>query len=82
MTELLEGVVEVRVAGDGAPVALRIGSRWRVVEEVANTWRVETDWWRMAVRRDYVRCVMSDGECVDVYHDLDSGAWHWVRRYD
>jgi hypothetical protein len=82
MTELLEGTVEVRVSDRGVPVALRIASGWRAVEEVANTWRVETDWWRKPVRRDYVRCVMSDGECVDVYRDLDSGAWCWVRRYD
>jgi hypothetical protein len=82
MTELLEGAVEVRVSDDGVLLALRIGSRWRTVEEVANTWRVETDWWRDAVRRDYMRCVMSDGECVDVYRDLDGDDWHWVRRYD
>ena len=81
MTELLAGEAEVRVS-DGVPVAVRTAAGWRDVAEVAVRWRVETDWWRSAVRRDYVRCLLSDGECVDLYRDLDTGDWHWVRRYD
>ena len=82
MTELLAGEAEVRVAALGVPAALRTRSGWREVTEVALTWQVETDWWRDEVRRDYVRCLLSDGECVDVYRDLETGAWHWVRRHD
>ena len=82
MTELLAGEVEVRVSAQGLPTALRTRSGWREVTDVALTWRVETDWWRDVVRRDYVRCLLSDGECVDVYQDLETGAWHWVRRHD
>jgi hypothetical protein len=29
-----------------------------------------------------VRCLLADGECVDIYRDLLSGAWFWSRRYD
>jgi len=62
--------------------ALRFDGGWREVLEVAARWRVETDWWRTPVRREYVRCLLSGGECVDVYRDLDSGGWFRVRRYD
>ena len=55
---------------------------WGRVAEVVNTWRVETDWWRTPVGRDYVRCLLDDGECVDLYRDLETGAWHRERRYD
>ena len=82
MTELLEGIVEVRTGADGRPVAIRDGSKWVPVAEVVNTWRVETDWWRIPVGRDYVRCLLDDGDCVDLYRDLETGAWHRERRYD
>ena len=84
MTELLEGAVEVRTDADGRPVAIRTGpgSGWGPVAEVVNTWRVETDWWRTPVGRDYVRCLLADGDCVDLYRDLETGVWHRERRYD
>jgi hypothetical protein len=82
MTELLDGAVEVRVSDQGMPQGLRSGGGWVGVDEVALVWRVETDWWRAPVRRDYVRCLLADGECVDIYRDLLSGAWFWSRRYD
>lgn len=82
MTELLDGTVEVRASSNGAPVAVRAAGRWVEVEAVALTWRVETDWWRTPVARDYVRCLLAGGECVDVYRDLQTGEWFWSRRYD
>jgi hypothetical protein len=43
---------------------------------------VETDWWRIPVRRLYLRLLLGDEECVELYRDLDTGRWHWSRRYD
>ena len=82
MTEILGGAAEVRLAPDGTPAAVRLGSGWRDVIEVVLTWRVETDWWRAPVRRDYLRCLLTGNECVELHRDLDTGLWHWARRYD
>jgi len=82
MTELIDGAAEVRVSSTGEPAALGTLTGWRGVSEIAITWRVETDWWRAPVRRDYVRCLLADGECVDIYRDLETGTWHWSRRHD
>jgi hypothetical protein len=82
MTELLSGTVQVRVNGDGMPQAMRIGGAWHDIDEVVLTWRVETDWWREPVRRDYVRCLLKGDECLDVYRDIERDAWFLVRRYD
>ena len=82
MTELLSGEAEVREGPGGAPLAVRIDGVWRSVSEVALTWRVETDWWRAPVRRDYVRCLLRQGECIDLYRDLETATWRWERRYD
>jgi len=82
MTELLDGVIEVRSNPPGIPGAIRIGAGWRRVTRVTNCWLVETDWWRTPVRRHYHRCLMAGGDCLEIYHDLESREWRLARRYD
>ncbi len=83
MTELLQGTAEVRVdEGSGTLRAVRLAGRWRTVSRVANRWVVETDWWRTSVHRLYLRVLLGDEECVELYRDLDGATWHWCRRYD
>jgi hypothetical protein len=82
VTELLCEPVEVRTDVDGTPLAVHTGGRWRAVERITNRWLVDTDWWRSPVRRDYRRCLTRDGECLELYRDLESGAWVLSRRYD
>lgn len=82
MTELFDLPVEVRLAGDGRVEALRLPEGWRVVTRTVNRWLVEIDWWRDPVRREYRRCLVRSGGCVELYHDLETGAWHLARRYD
>jgi hypothetical protein len=82
MTELLDGSVEVRGADPATPEALRTEAGWRRVERVVTRWVVDTDWWRRPIRREYLRCLLTGGECCEVYRDLDAGGWSWSRRYD
>jgi hypothetical protein len=83
MTELRAGNQdEVRAGADGGPAAVRIGGRWRPVTETFNRWVVDTDWWRTPVRREYRRCLVAGGECLELCRELDSPGWRVVRRYD
>jgi hypothetical protein len=101
MTELLSGVAEVRVDAAGTVREVRLDDGWCRVSRVANRWLVETDWWRIPVRRHYVRLLLEcrgggrraigsgamdreevADECVELYRDLETGEWHWSRRYD
>lgn len=83
MTELLSGAAQLRLdERTGALRALRMRDGWRAIVRVANQWVVETDWWRAPVRRHYVRLLLGKDECVELYRDLDTGVWHWSRRYD
>ncbi len=92
MTELLQGTAEVRAGvRTGVPGEVRVAGRWWAVSRVTNRWVVETGWWSTPVRRLYLRLLLSpgghapgggDGECVELFCDLDSGTWHWSRRYD
>jgi hypothetical protein len=83
VTELLEAAEgEVRTGPDGGPAAVRTGGGWREVTRTVNRWVVETDWWRVPVRREYRRCLVAGGDCLELCRELDSPRWSVVRRYD
>ena len=82
MTELIGAEVAVRTAADGSLSAVRTPAGWWAVTRTTNRWVVETDWWRAPVRRDYRRCLTADGDCLELYTDLETGTWWLSRRYD
>ena len=83
MTELLATAVQVRYDPEGALLAVRLPpSGWRAVERTLCRWVVETDWWATAAHRDYRRCLLAGGDCVELYCDLATGEWTVARRYD
>jgi hypothetical protein len=72
--------VEV-VARKGAPVALvRKGRRMRV-SGIADTWRIDEEWWREEISRLYFLVELESGKRLVVFHDLLGGGWfrqNWV----
>lgn len=84
MTKLLTSppVIEVAVDVAGEPVRLR-WRRWQArVAAVCNRWRVEDDWWRSEVARDYYKVRTDDGTLCVIFRDRRTGAWHLQRVYD
>ncbi len=65
---------------DGELVAIRWDGRREPVE-VCNRWRVEEEWWREPIARDYFKVVGSRWLAL-VYHDRLTGTWHLERLYD
>lgn len=66
-------------SGTKASLSLVVtGHRHTVVVQVRR-WRVEVDWWKEGVSRDYVTRQTADGLVCDVYGDRRSGAW-WLQR--
>jgi hypothetical protein len=45
-------------------------------------WRIDVDWWRGRVWREYFKLVTRTGLLVEVYHDLVGGQWYVQRLYD
>ncbi len=82
MTELFDLPVEVRLDAEAEVEAVRMPEGWRVVARTTNSWMVDTGWWRQRVRREYRRCLLRSGDCIELYQDLETGAWHLARRYD
>ncbi len=66
---------DVRTGQDGLPVAVRVGRRVRRVEAVREVWRIDDEWWRRPLSREYVAVVLEDGRPLTLYRDLVEGGW-------
>jgi hypothetical protein len=80
--------VEV-AAPDGVPRLVRLGRERHRVERVFARWRVESDWWRTPVSREYWKLQLAGdteaeepGLVCEVYQDRLSHAWWLSRVYD
>jgi hypothetical protein len=77
--------VEVELE-DGIPVTVTEGSaRPRRVDRVCACWRVEADWWRVPVAREYWKLLLREGlseTLSEVYLDRLTGRWWLSRVYD
>ena len=71
--------IEVSAHASGEPaVIIRDGRRSRVAAAL-NSWRVDDEWWRERISRQYFRVELSDGKVMTVFHDLVSGKWYQQR---
>lgn len=57
------------------------GRRHRV-RRVARRWRVDVEWWRGRVWRDYYKLLTDTGLLVIVFHDLLDGRWYLQQLFD
>jgi hypothetical protein len=69
---------------DGVPVRVRLGHDWLRVERVFARWRVESDWWRAPVAREYWKLELAGDEPLvcEVFLDRLAGGWWLSRLYD
>jgi hypothetical protein len=69
--------VDVRTDDEGEPVHVRFPGRpARRVAAVREAWRIDDEWWRRPISRDYRAVVLDDGRPVTLYHDLLDGRWY------
>ena len=82
MTRLLREhpAIEAELDIGGRLVAIRWNGRREAVE-VCNRWRIEEEWWRGRIARDYFKVVGREWLAL-VYLDRVDGTWHLERLYD
>ncbi|MEM7418017.1 MAG: hypothetical protein AAF389_21185 [Gemmatimonadota bacterium] len=69
--------VHVRTDEDGQPVHVRLpGKPARRVAAVREAWRIDDEWWRQAISREYRTIVLDDGAVLTLYRDLVDGSWY------
>ena len=73
--------IEVRLDRRGRPTGLSHRGRFFEVRRVCRRWRVEEDWWRSPVARDYFE-VETSGFVGVIFRDLAAGGWFLERVYD
>ena len=67
---------------EGVPVRLRIEMRGHRVERVLALWRLEADWWRAPLSREYWKLWLRGDLVCEVYQDRLGGEWRITRWYD
>ena len=45
-------------------------------ETVLEEWRIDDEWWRQTISREYRAVVLDDGSMVTLFHDLLDGLWY------
>jgi len=84
MTHLwLEGEwIEVRCDTPDTPGAFTWRGSTHTVQGIAKRWRVDVEWWRKRIWREYFKLYTHTGLLVVLYRDLLTGQWYLQRLYD
>jgi hypothetical protein len=45
---------------------------------VRERWRIDDEWWRHPLSREYLTMVLEDGRSLTLYLDLVQGGW-WIQ---
>ena len=45
-------------------------------------WKVETEWWKQPVVREYWKALLNSNLLCEIYHDLSRDEWFVERVYD
>lgn len=71
--------IEVSADNSGIPEAIFRQDKRDLITAVSNTWRIDDDWWRDEISRQYYEVELKDGRLMTVFHDLVSGKWYQQR---
>ena len=73
--------ISVQVDADGLPAQFTWRGQTHVVQRIANRWRIEDEWWRGRVSREYFKVTTQTLHLL-MYHDAITGVWRLQRVYD
>jgi hypothetical protein len=57
-------------------VAVLMRGVLRPVTAIGETWRIDDEWWRTEISRQYYLLELEGGVRTTVFHDLVTGAWY------
>ena len=74
--------IGVEVDPIGTPRRFLWRGRSHSVELITNRWRIDEDWWRGRIWREYFKLATHSGLLVIVYRDLAGKEWFLQQLYD
>jgi hypothetical protein len=69
--------VTVRTDGAGLPLAVRGRRGFVAVEGVRDRWRIDDEWWRTPLSRDYFEVILAGGRPLLLFRDRIGGDWYF-----
>lgn len=84
MTRLLGGGVAIQATADhsGTLESFVWRNRRHATQHILDSWRVDMEWWRWRIWREYFHLTTDTGLLVVVYQDLLTQQWFLQRVYD
>ena len=67
--------IRVRADAHEQPVAVWSGGRWNRIEAIRERWRIDDEWWRDPVSREYHVVVLQGGRLATIYRDRLRSTW-------
>ena len=74
--------ITAQVDDTGTPLRFIWQGETHRVEQIANRWRVDVEWWRLRIWRDYFKLTTHTGLLAVVYRDRLNDRWFVQRVYD
>jgi hypothetical protein len=72
--------VTVTLNADGTPAFL--SGTWSGSVDPIARWKVETEWWKQPVVREYWKALLNGALLCELFHDLSRDEWFVERIYD
>ncbi len=60
----------------GAPAAVVWQGRYQRVRAIADSWRIDDEWWRDEIARRYYVIELESGRRLTLFCDLVTGTWY------
>jgi hypothetical protein len=74
--------ITVIVGESGEPEHITWRDQTHAVSDITRRWRINLDWWRQRVWRDYFKLTTQTGLLLIIYYDLQTRQWYLQRLYD
>jgi len=74
--------IEVTETNGHTPTTVAYRRKQAKVESVICHWRINQEWWKRPVERDYFRVRLAGGVVCELFRDSSSGCWQLQRVYD
>jgi len=74
--------IEVTESTGHEPAMVVYGGKQTNVESVICHWRINQEWWKRPVERDYFRVRLAGGVVCELFRNNFSGGWQLQRVYD
>jgi hypothetical protein len=68
--------VAVEADARGAPKTVLWKGAFTPVVGIADTWRIDDEWWREEIARRYFVAELQGGRHITVFHDLVADLWY------